>query len=200
MSSPEKTQTALKILEGRSVQIGKRISELEASLSDLEKSCSDLSKMVELANMCLEDRLKDKEVLEEAVSGALQKAFGQNYRFVFEPTTFGGSPGIVPTVVHPSGFSDSVRDGFGGGNQNIVSLLLKLIALSSCEGTNRCHIADEPLANLEGYWDSFSEYLQTFCLEHGLQYIHVTNSEAFGRIFSVEESDGVSFIRLETPS
>lgn len=168
-----------------------KVAELE-TLKNNNKNAS-----IFIRQIAADTRTQALAIIEQLVTAALKPIFGEDYAFFLElkeiSTKESENTGLftifpcVEKLQNGKLVKHPVRDGNGGGLQEIVSILLR-IAFGQYSGYQGPYIFDESLGAVskDFVFEKLLIFLDSYMKELDLQIIHITHSpELFSQISSI---------------
>ena len=191
------------------------LSEQEETLRTLDSKKNNTKKaQIFLRQRASDTRLKALAYIEEILTSAIQKIYGEDYVFSFEikeihtkDDDFSGQFSILPCIektINGKRVSRPIKGSNGGGLQEIISVLLR-IAFGTYSNYKGVYIFDEALAAVskDGVMANTLGFLKRYIEDLELQVILVSHSaEKFSLISNINyityKVDGIA--RIESAS
>ncbi len=171
------------------------LDEQNASLILLETKKNNTRKgQIFLRQKASDTRVKALASIEDILTSAVQRIYGEDYRFIFEMkevTTkeddFTGLYTVLPSIektINGKKVIRPIKGSNGGGLQEIISFLLR-IAFGTYNEYNGIYVFDEALAAVskDGVMKNLLSFIKSLIKESDLQILLVTHSaELFSQI------------------
>jgi ABC-type glutathione transport system ATPase component len=152
----------------------------EKRILEIENQITDIQQAVDLAKLCLRERSKIKEDIEQLATLMLQAIFDDSYTFELRPVYADDNPenalvGLKPLILE-NGVADEPKN-YGGGARNIVGFAVQLAFLLVRKDLSPVMILDEPFINLsKTKWDKLIQFIEDLQQDIDFQLIMITHS------------------------
>ena len=156
-----------------------------------------------LEDVSMSRRSALKAQIESIVTEALQLVYGpgQSVELVYDVKA--GRSFVDIKLVKPTPAGDVKRgmDGFGGGVSDVISVPLRLLVLLASRQTDKVCVLDEAYKHLDlDRVDKAAAFVSEIAARLGIQIVlcshHEAMREAAGTVYTVEEKDGKSTVKL----
>lgn len=150
---------------------------LESRDAEIASRAATEERAIELAGLCVTEKVRVKEDIEELATLALRAVFGDKYRFelAVEQGADGVVSGLSPTIWEWDD-ADSPTE-FGGGVSNVASLAVRTVFVLLDRDMSPIMVLDEPNVNLDvPKWERFVAFMDDLVSGVGAQVLIVTHA------------------------